>query len=426
MRLLRNSAIVLTLISFLTGCDEREVSVRLLPPALPSVSVSVDGRTITLFAEFGSDDNIDGITEYGFYFGTDEGSLERLKVVRGDGLGYSLIKENLEYSTAYLYKAWVGNGRDERSSELESVETGNKPGPPVVDSDPPADGIIQFKDPVVKAVCVANWDLDGDGELSNEEAAKVFDIGFVFKRNSEIVSFDELECFVGLRSLPDSAFMHCESLTSARLPRTVSKVGEHAFEYCSSLSSLTLPDGLTIIGHSAFASCRNLILDKLPESLVKIDDAAFGYCEKLAVSSLPESIVEIGNRAFVNCSNITISKLPPLLKKIEGGTFEECTRMLVEELPQGLVSIGDYAFVNNSIKRMTIPASVRSIGEYAFSRCTSLSTVIVLATEPPKDDNSMLGEYARVIYVPSPSLEEYRTASGWSRWKDKIQPIASK
>ena len=37
----------------------------------------------------------------------------------------------------------------------------------------------------------------------------------------------------------------------------------------------------------------------------------------------------------------------------------------------------------------------------------------------------MLGEYARVIYVPSASLEKYRSASGWSRWKDKYRPVES-
>ncbi len=417
----RYLAIVSAFVFSLAGCDDKSVPGDLLTPSLPSVSARVDGRTITLSAEFGAEDNIGGITEYGFCFGTDEGSLERCKVARSDGLEYSLVKENLEWSTSYLYKAWIGNGRDEMTSELMSVRTGDIPDGPT----PSPDEIIRFEDPAVKAICIANWDLNADGELSREEAGMVADIGFIFKRNREIVSFEEFECFAGLKSLPDSAFMYCESLCSVRLPQSVSIVGEHAFEGCRNLSSVTLPDSLKVIGHGAFASCGSLLLDKLPQSLVKIDDAAFGYCDNLAVSSLPESIVEIGHRAFVNCRNITITKLPPLLKIIEGGTFQECSKMLVEELPQELVSIGDYAFVNNSIERMTIPASVRSIGEYAFDSCESLATVTVLSPEPPDSYNSLLGEYARVIYVPSASLDKYRTASGWSRWKDKYRPVDS-
>ncbi len=412
--LIRTVVITSMLASFFSGCDDRGVSGEFLPPPLPSVSVSVEGRTVTLSAGFGGDDNIDGITEYGFYFGPDGERLECLRMPDADERSYSLTKNGLEWSTLYFYRVWVGNGRDEIVSDLMSVRTGDAP-----------DDVIRFNDPAVKAICVAAWDLNADGELSQDEAEKISGIGLVFKRNTGITSFDELEFFTGLEALPDSAFMYCENLTSARLPQTVSIVGEHAFEGCSSLSSITLPDRLTIIGHSAFASCGNLSLDKLPENLVKIDDAAFGNCEKLAVSSLPESIVEIGNRAFVNCGNITLTKLPPLLKTIEGGTFENCSKVLVEELPQELVSIGEYAFVNNCIKRITVPAGVSRIGEYAFSGCKSLSTVTVLAPEPPKSDNSMLGEYARVIYVPPASLEKYRAASGWSHWKDKIQPIAS-
>ena len=414
MRFLRTAAVAAALACSFEGCNDGCVSGKLLPPPLPSVSVSVEGRAVTLSAEFGSDDNIDGITECGFYFGSDRNRLECLKMPDAGERSYSLTKDGLEWSTSYFYKAWVGNGRDEIVSNLMSVRTGDVP-----------DNMIRFRDPAVKAICVGNWDLNADGELSQDEAEKIADIGFVFKRNTEITSFDELEFFTGLESLPDSAFMYCGSLTSTRLPQTVSTVGEHAFEGCSGLGSITLPDGLRVIGHSAFASCRSLFLDRLPEKLEKIDDAAFGDCGTLALASLPESIVEIGNRAFVNCGNITLTKLPPLLKTIEGGTFENCSKVLVEELPQELVSIGEYAFVNNCIKRITVPAGVSRIGEYAFSGCKSLSTVTVLAPEPPRNDNSMLGEHAKVIRVPSASLEKYRTASGWSRWKDKFRPVES-
>lgn len=61
---------------------------------------------------------------------------------------------------------------------------------------------IKFADANVKALCVANWDTDGDGELSDFEAAAVTDIGTVFKGQSEITSFNELEYFTGLHAIP--------------------------------------------------------------------------------------------------------------------------------------------------------------------------------------------------------------------------------
>jgi hypothetical protein len=52
---------------------------------------------------------------------------------------------------------------------------------------------ITFADPNVKAICIANWDTDGDGQLSYKEAAAVDSLGQVFTGNKKILSFDELE-----------------------------------------------------------------------------------------------------------------------------------------------------------------------------------------------------------------------------------------
>ena len=55
---------------------------------------------------------------------------------------------------------------------------------------------ITFADANVKALCVANWDTNHDGELSLYEAATVTDLGEVFKNNTSITSFNELSYFL--------------------------------------------------------------------------------------------------------------------------------------------------------------------------------------------------------------------------------------
>ena len=50
--------------------------------------------------------------------------------------------------------------------------------------------IISFADATVKSLCVANWDTNGDGEISYTEAAAVKNIGIVF-RYKAITSFNE-------------------------------------------------------------------------------------------------------------------------------------------------------------------------------------------------------------------------------------------
>ena len=54
---------------------------------------------------------------------------------------------------------------------------------------------IRFEDPEVKRICVENWDKDGDGELSMEEAAAVSSIGTIHIPSGR--KFNELQYFSG-------------------------------------------------------------------------------------------------------------------------------------------------------------------------------------------------------------------------------------
>ena len=94
-----------------------------------------------------------------------------------------------------------------------------------------ADDIIQFADANVKAICVANWDTNGDGELSKPEAAAVTSLGQVFIEKT-ITSFNELQYFTGLTSIENSAFSRCSGLTSVTIPTNVTSIGSLAFYGC--------------------------------------------------------------------------------------------------------------------------------------------------------------------------------------------------
>ena len=114
---------------------------------------------------------------------------------------------------------------------------------------------IVFADPVVKSICIENWDTDGDGELSYDEAAAVTDIGEVFTRNNQITTFNELQFFTGLNAIGTSAefnwksrgFSGCTNLASVSLPESLSIIGTLAFGGCSSLTSITIPESVTSI-----------------------------------------------------------------------------------------------------------------------------------------------------------------------------------
>ena len=94
-------------------------------------------------------------------------------------------------------------------------------------------------------------------------------------------------------------------------------------------------------------------------------------------------------------------------------------------LPKELTKISSNAFSNCHFKEITIRENVKLIESDAFANCDRLVTVRLLPETPPEMLDENLGIYLDTIYVPAASLEAYRTAPGWSRWKNRIQPIVS-
>lgn len=83
---------------------------------------------------------------------------------------------------------------------------------------------IRFEDPEVKRICIENWDKDGDGELSMEEAAAVSSIGTKFRGNSNIKTLKDLRFFTSLDDDTQQIVANCLNLIEVWVPETMTHI----------------------------------------------------------------------------------------------------------------------------------------------------------------------------------------------------------
>ena len=102
-----------------------------------------------------------------------------------------------------------------------------------------------------------------------------------------------------------AAFINCYSLTSIIIPHGVTTIWENTFSGCRALTSVTIPESVTTIKSGAFLSCSSLTSITLPESVTHIDGAAFRNCSALTSITIPNSVTYIGTDAFDGCTALS-------------------------------------------------------------------------------------------------------------------------
>ena len=99
--------------------------------------------------------------------------------------------------------------------------------------------------------------------------------------------------------------------------------------------------------------------------------------------------------------------------------------MGLHSIPDSVTSIGNSAFSNcYSLQSITIPDGVTSIGTSVFSNCYSVMEYHLLPTTPPTlaGTNAFSGIVAdTIIYVPTGTLSDYQAATNWSTYASYMQ-----
>ena len=185
----------------------------------------------------------------------------------------------------------------------------------------------------------------------------------------------KLDIAIGVDSIDDTAFMQSASLQEVNIPY-IKWIGKSAFAYCSikelNLSSMYLK----YIGDGAFSMNKQMTKVTITaQQLKELPDFVFCYCEKLATITINTNITKIGKQAF--------------------------------------------AF-NKAIKTITLPASLKSMGDNVFYEDTNLKEIKCLATTPPTCTTKTFDGLDKTkikVIVPAGTAAKYKKATGWKDLK---------
>ena len=161
------------------------------------------------------------------------------------------------------------------------------------------------------------------------------------------------------------AFYNCSYLTSIIIGNNVASIGDWAFYNCSSLTNVTIGNSITNIGEDAFYGCSSLTSITIPDSITSIGNYAFVNCTALTSINYTSTIDEWVQINFGN------DKSNPLYYARDLYINNE----LVTEALIKTAIINNYALCGCSLRSITIGYGVTNIGSYAFSRCSSLTSI---------------------------------------------------
>ncbi len=238
------------------------------------------------------------------------------------------------------------------------------------------------------------------------------------------------------------AFYANTALTSVTIHNEVTVIGKNAFQNCQGLTTVTIGTKVNTIGQDAFAGCIGLTtlnfnatncsqcatgifsdsmalttvsfgsgVTLIPAGLLKNNTA-------LTAVTVPASVTEVGASAFENCTNLkTVTLAGKNLKTVGESAFRGCTALSsfnFANLKSG-TTIGASAFQNCTSLVLVDLSNVQRVGNYTFSGCISLTSVVVGSSTNVNSTDVFRGceKLVDVVWNKTTSLKPGATTQGY-------------
>lgn len=198
-------------------------------------------------------------------------------------------------------------------------------------------------------------------------------------------------------------FINFYSLEYVSLPKSFSNyaIGSHLFFYCYSLKHLTLPPGLTSLPSNfmAYAYCVKTV--SIPKSITTFAASCFSYMYSLHRIVFPYSATSFSSNTLYNDYGLKYVSLSTTAGSVSSSMMYNCY----------------------GLSKIIVPASVTTINATAFYNCYGVQEYHFKRTTPPTLSN--VNAFNNIqsdckIYVPTASVDTYKTAQNWSNYASYI------
>ncbi len=194
-------------------------------------------------------------------------------------------------------------------------------------------------------------------------------------------------------------------ITSIHLPNTITTLEEDAFAGLWNLKNLNIPKSVKHIGKNAFSGCKSWECDELDLSILDtVPERVLNGCVNLKCVKLGTGTKHICKEAFSGCTSLTDMDGIENVETMEDKAFENTpfydaiSNAVIEgpiyighimwaykgntpeelEVEEGTTQITHNLFQNDPyLKHVTIPGSMKDMGEHSFAGCQELASVTI-------------------------------------------------
>lgn len=220
----------------------------------------------------------------------------------------------------------------------------------------------------------------------------------------------------------EAAFQDNTTITSVTIPANVTEIGSNAFAGCTNLTSvtyggdwrnLTIQSGNPAVEDAAKDAANEQLFDFefTPDNTAVIVIRYKGTAADVTIPSRYQGkpVTAIDHAAFHD-SAVTSVTIPDSVTSIPDDAFSHCSQLTNISIPNSVTFIGFSAFNScTSLKSITLPSSLSTIQSYAFYNCGNLKTIRIPVSV------TSIGNYA---FDVCPSLMTVTYPGSKTQWDD--------